>query len=70
MDALTVAAVLLLVGLGFLFWLWMLLDCVMKESNQGNDRVVWVLVILLANFLGAVLYWFIRRPRRYAELHR
>jgi hypothetical protein len=30
----------LLLALGaFLFWLWMLIDCVTKESNQGNDRL-------------------------------
>jgi hypothetical protein len=62
--------VLLLGLLGAIFWLWMLMDCVTKESNQGNDRVVWVLIILLTNIIGALMYWFFRRPQRYAELRR
>jgi hypothetical protein len=62
--------VLLLALCGFLFWLWMLIDCATKESNQGNDRLVWVVIIIFTNIVGALIYWFIRRPQRYAELGR
>jgi hypothetical protein len=55
---------------GFVFWLWMLVDCATMESNEGNTKVVWILIILFANFVGAVVYWLVRRPQRYAELHR
>jgi hypothetical protein len=55
---------------GFVFWLWMLVDCATKESNEGNTKVVWILIILFANLVGAVVYWLVRRPQRYAELHR
>lgn len=48
--------------LGSIFWLWMLVDCVQHE--QGNDRLVWVLIIVLLHWLGATLYFFIRRPSR------
>jgi ABC-type multidrug transport system fused ATPase/permease subunit len=54
----------------FVFWLWMLVDCATKESNEGNTKVVWILIILFANFVGAVVYLLVRRPQRYAELHR
>ena len=60
-----------LLGLGLLafgFWLWMLIDCVTKESSTGNDKLVWVLLLLFTHLLGALLYCFIRRPRRKAEL--
>ena len=60
-----------LLGLGLLafgFWLWMLVDCATKESSTGNDKLVWVLILLGLNLLGALLYCFIRRPRRKAEL--
>lgn len=60
-----------LVGLGllaFAFWVWMLIECATKEASTGNDKLIWVLVILFTHLLGALLYFFIRRPRRKAEL--
>jgi hypothetical protein len=54
----------------FLFWLRALIDCATKESNEGNTKVVWVIIIVCANIVGAVVYWLVRRPQRYAELHR
>nr|WP_199305711.1 PLD nuclease N-terminal domain-containing protein [Pseudanabaena sp. FACHB-2040] len=53
---------------GFLFWLWMLIDCAMKETDEGNSKLVWVLIILFVNFLGALAYFFIRRPQRLRDL--
>ena len=39
----------------FLFWVWMLIDCV--KSNH-KDKVVWLLLIVFTNLLGAVIYYF------------
>lgn len=61
----------LLVGLALLamgFWVWMLIDCATKESTIGNDKLIWVLIILFTHLLGALLYCLIRRPSRKAEL--
>ncbi len=60
---------LLIAALGFamtIFWLWMLVDCLMHEPSQGNDKLIWALVILLTNWIGALVYFFVRRPRRKA----
>jgi hypothetical protein len=54
--------------LGTVFWIWMLIDCATKESSQGNDKVVWILVIALTHVLGAAIYFFVRRPARIREL--
>jgi hypothetical protein len=44
-------------------WVWMLLDCIRYENER--DKVVWILVIVLAGVLGALIYLFARRvPRR------
>jgi hypothetical protein len=51
-----------------LFWIWMLVDCLMNESSQGNDKIIWALVIVLTHFVGAFLYFVVRRPRRIKEL--
>ena len=53
-----------LVVLANVFWIWMLIDCLMYEPSTGNDKLVWALVIVLTSVLGALLYFFIRRPTR------
>lgn len=50
--------------LGMAFWIWMLIDCLSKEPSEGNEKIVWVLVIVFTNWIGALLYFFIRRPDR------
>ena len=55
---------LLILLLSFVFWIWMLVDCLTKESSEGNDKVIWALVIFFLYDLGALLYFFIRRPER------
>lgn len=50
--------------LAFVFWVWMLIDCLKYESSTGNEKIIWVLVIVLLNGIGAVVYYLIRRPER------
>lgn len=46
------------------FWIWMLVDCLKYEKSEGNDKIVWMLVIVLTNWIGALIYFFVRRPER------
>jgi len=62
------ACVALLVVLVHVFWVWMLVDCLMNESSEGNDKLVWALVIVFTSVLGATIYYLVRRPRRRDEL--
>jgi hypothetical protein len=47
-----------------IFWVWVLYDCITKEPSEGNDRIAWLLVILLVPVIGSLLYYFVRRPER------
>ncbi|MFK7788742.1 MAG: PLDc N-terminal domain-containing protein [Phycisphaeraceae bacterium] len=47
----------------FVFWLWMLIDCCTKKFPQENDKIIWVLVIALVGPLGALVYFFVGRPK-------
>ena len=58
---------LLLALTGTVFWIWMIVECATKEPSQGNDKIVWILIIVLAHWLGALLYYFVRRPQRIAQ---
>ena len=46
----------------------MLMDCALKEPSTGNDKLVWVVIILFAQVLVAALYLLVRRPRRLVEV--
>ncbi len=49
---------------GTILWIWMLIDCAMNEPSEGNDKIVWILVILFTHWIGALIYLLARRPRR------
>jgi hypothetical protein len=49
--------------LAFVFWIWMLVDCVKNGGIETNEKIVWVLVIALTHFIGALIYFFAARPR-------
>jgi len=49
--------------LGFAFWVWMLLDCVRNPRLTDTERLIWAIVICLAHFLGALIYFFAGRRR-------
>ena len=49
---------------GTILWVWMLVDCATKEPSEGNDKIVWILVIVLTHVIGALIYLLARRPRR------
>nr|WP_321431376.1 PLD nuclease N-terminal domain-containing protein [uncultured Methanolobus sp.] len=53
--------------IGTLFWLWMLIDCATKEPSEGNDKLIWIIIIVFTHVLGALIYFFIRRPKRIQE---
>ncbi|SFM80552.1 PLDc N-terminal domain-containing protein [Methanolobus profundi] len=54
--------------LGTLFWVWMLIDCATKEPSEGNDKLIWIIVIIFTHLLGALIYFLVRRPKR-IEMH-
>ena len=69
MEVLLLLAMLIGV-LATIFWIWMLVECVMKEPSQGNDKLIWALIIIFIQGLGAVIYFFFRRPIRIRQYGR
>ena len=65
MIALLVFLMILSIGIGgTVLWVWMLVDCATKEPSEGNDKIVWILVIVFTHFIGALIYLLARRPKR------
>lgn len=59
--AATIFIFVLLAVVGTLaFWIWMLVDCARRpfEDPGGNLRLVWILIIVLAGWIGALIYLF------------
>jgi len=53
--------ILLIVAIAVLataFWIWMIIDCAKRDFKKDNDKVVWILVIVLLQILGAIIYYF------------
>jgi len=52
----------------FAFWIWMLIDCATQEPDTGNDKLVWIIIVVFTQVVGAAIYYFVRRrPRLLAE---
>jgi len=56
--------IVLLIMIGPIIWLRSLIDCLMNEPSEGNDKIVWLLIIIFLSLLGALLYLTVRRPTR------
>jgi hypothetical protein len=59
----------MLLMFGFLFasqgfWIWMIVDCAKNKALKDNDRLIWILVVVLTNWLGALIYFFAGRTKR------
>ncbi len=52
------------------FWIWMLVEAATKERPESQDRLIWVLIVLLGGPLGAAIYLLARRAQRIRELGR
>jgi hypothetical protein len=64
---------LVVIALAFaatIFWIWMLVDCATNESSAGNDKVIWILIIIFGHGVGALIYLLARRPERIRQLGR
>jgi hypothetical protein len=60
MTASTLLIVVILIVLSFAFWLWMLIDALLRR------KIAWVIIIFFLHLLGAVLYYILEK-RKYEE---
>jgi len=50
------------------FWVLMIIECATKEPTSGNDKLIWILIVIFTHWVGALIYYYVRRPQRIAEL--
>jgi hypothetical protein len=68
-ELLVIVAFLVMIP-GTALWIWTIIDCATKEPESGNTKIVWILVIALAGFIGSLIYIIVRRPARKAAYGR
>lgn len=55
---------IILLGLAsFVFWIVELIDVCRREFRDSNTKTLWVLVVVLAHGLGALIYFFAGKPQ-------
>ena len=58
-----------LIGLALMaLWIWSIVYIATNEAPEGNTKLIWVLIVVLTNWIGALIYLIIRRPQRIQEL--
>ena len=65
-EIVLVLAMLLIIPLSLAvmgFWIWMLVDAAQNKGLSDGEKVAWVLIIALVHFLGALIYFFVGRPK-------
>jgi len=55
--------ILILLLIPFALWLWALIDCLQSDFDN-NNKLVWVILIILVPLLGAILYLAIGRNQK------
>ncbi|MFH1652512.1 MAG: PLD nuclease N-terminal domain-containing protein [Pseudomonadota bacterium] len=46
------------------FWIWMLVDCIKRDFKDSNEKVVWVLVLIFLQLIGAIVYYFVVKRKK------
>jgi hypothetical protein len=64
LEVLLILCILPLSALSLAFWIWMLIDAAQNRGLDQNERIVWVIVVALLHFIGALVYFFAGRPKR------
>ena len=45
--------------LSFIFWIVMLVDSIQRKYKKSDEKIIWVLVIVLTGIIGALIYYFV-----------
>ena len=51
-------------------WTWMIVDCATNEPSEGNDKVMWLVIIVLTHLIGAAIHDFCTQAGAHAKVRR
>ena len=60
---------LLFLALGFFLfvvWIIMLVDVIQRKFKKENDKIMWILIVILTGIIGAIIYYYmIKKPNKH-----
>ena len=42
-----------------IFWIWMLVDCAKRKFRNNVEKIVWIVVVALSSWFGALVYFVV-----------
>jgi len=58
--------IMVLAILLFVFWILMIVDAAKRKFKSDGEKTAWILVVVLAGALGAIIYYFVvKRPNKH-----
>jgi len=58
-TAALVGAALIIAALLLAFWIWMIIDCAKRNFKNNIEKIIWILVIVLAHWFGSLVYFIV-----------
>ena len=49
--------------LGLILFIWALVDCIRRQFTNPNDKILWLVLIILIGWIGPILYLIIGRKK-------
>ncbi len=51
------SAAILIAALLLAFWIWMIVDCAQRKFKNDVEKIVWIIVIVLGQWIGSLVYF-------------
>lgn len=62
-SILVIATFVVFGSLAFLLWLFAVIDCLRSDFRRGEDKIAWLVVVILLPLIGTGLYFIFGRRR-------
>lgn len=61
--------IMMVVGiLLFAFWIWMIVDAAQRNFKNSVEKIIWLIVIVLGGWIGALIYFIVIRSIKHKGL--
>lgn len=48
---------------GIIFWIFMLVDVAKRKFKKEDEKLVWILIVVLTSWIGALVYYFVVKKK-------
>lgn len=56
--------IMAIIGLvAFIFWIWSIIDCVKRDFPGDNEKILWLVIIIILGVLGSLIYLIAGRKK-------